>query len=248
MVDLQDRVLLHHAEEDEDTERGVEVERIAGVPEREKGKGHRQRQGEQDRQGVDQALELGGEDHVHEDEGEEEDPEELGERPLQLARAPGNGGGVAGRQPHLRHRAPQGSDAVGLTKAGEHHGTETNLALPIGAVDAGGGVPRGDLHEIVQADQAVGPGLAALTGDEEARDRAQVAPVLLAEPELHVIVLVAGGVAEARHFRVAPHHEAQRGGDLLGVHAEVPRPLAIDTHAQLGPVEPQRGVGVGDAA
>src|SRR6185295_1591231 len=133
-------------------------------------------------------------------------------------------------------------------EAGEHPGAEPDLALSIGAVDARCGEPGGDSHQVVQPHQAAGPGLTALTRDEESRDRAEITPVLLAEPELHEIVLVDAGVAEARHLRVAAHHEAQGGRDLLGIDPKISRSLTVDADAELRPVEPQRGVGVRDTA
>src|SRR5438309_1676601 len=62
VVDLQDRVLLHDAEQDEDAERGIEVERVARPPQREERERDRERQREQDGERVDHALELRGED------------------------------------------------------------------------------------------------------------------------------------------------------------------------------------------
>ena len=66
VVDLEDRVLLHDAEEDEDAERRVEVDRVARDEEREERERDGERQRDEDRHRVDQALELRREDHVHE--------------------------------------------------------------------------------------------------------------------------------------------------------------------------------------
>src|ERR1043166_1919376 len=56
VIDLQDRVLLHHAEQDQHTERGVEIQRVARAPQRQQCKRHRQRQAQQNRQRVYDAL------------------------------------------------------------------------------------------------------------------------------------------------------------------------------------------------
>ena len=75
--------------------------------------GTRQRQREQDRERVDQALELRRQDHVHEDDRQQERPEELVEGALQLAAAAGDRDGVRRRQVHLARPGAQRLEAVG---------------------------------------------------------------------------------------------------------------------------------------
>ena len=76
--------------------RRIQVQRVAGRPERQQRERHSQRQRQQDRQRVDEALELRRQDHVHEHDRQRERPEELHERPLEFPAAAGDGDGVAG--------------------------------------------------------------------------------------------------------------------------------------------------------
>jgi hypothetical protein len=78
-------------------------------------------------------------------------------------------------------------------------------------------------------------------------DEPGVVAVRLAQAELDVVVLADQRVAEARDFLFAADHEAQGGADVLGVDAEVGRPGAVDADAELGLLELEGGVGVGDA-
>ena len=96
MVDLEDRVFLDDAEEDQDAQGGVEVERAAGQVEGEQREGNGEREGEQDGQGMDHALVIHGQDDVHEDDGEEEGPEEFDERALEFLGLTGDGEGIGG--------------------------------------------------------------------------------------------------------------------------------------------------------
>ena len=58
VVDLQDRVLLHDAEQQEHAERAPQVQRPAGRPQREQRERHRDRQHQHDHDRLHEALEL----------------------------------------------------------------------------------------------------------------------------------------------------------------------------------------------
>ena len=105
MIDLENGVLLHDAEEHQQAQRGVEVDRLVGRQQRDKRERHRQRQREQDGERVNEALELGGEDDVHQDHRQREREQEFPESGFQLAGAAGDARRVAGRQAHFRHLA-----------------------------------------------------------------------------------------------------------------------------------------------
>ena len=162
-----------------------------------------ERQGEENVQRVDQALELRRQDHVHEDHGQQEDPEELDERLLELSGPARDGRDVAGGQVHLRGRLLERVHPVGLAVAGRDDAAEPVLALALRPVDARRRLVARDLDEVVQPDEPAAGRHADLrrraergrrarraARDVEPRDRGRVAPVRRAQAELDVVVLV----------------------------------------------------------
>jgi hypothetical protein len=88
VVDLQDRVLLHHAEEHQHAERREDVERLAEDDDRDERERQRQRQRQQDRHRVEPRLELRRQHQIHEDERERERLQERARGAIELARPP----------------------------------------------------------------------------------------------------------------------------------------------------------------
>ena len=86
VIDLQDGVLLHDAEQHEDAEHREDVQRLVEHQDREQRERHRQRQREQDRDRVQPALELRREDQVHEDDREQEREHEVRGRAFPCSR------------------------------------------------------------------------------------------------------------------------------------------------------------------
>jgi len=82
-IDLQNAVLLHDAKQHEQAEHRVDVQVGPQHPQRQKGEGQCERQGQQNRQRMDQALELSGQHHVHEQEAQQEREHEIRVRLLQ---------------------------------------------------------------------------------------------------------------------------------------------------------------------
>ena len=242
VVDLQDRIFLHDAEEHEEAERGIEVERVVGEAQREQREGHGERQRKENCERMNEALELRGENHVHENHGEQKGVHEFAKGLFHFASAARDARGEAGRHVQIFRRGAQGFEAVGERVAGRDRGAQADLALAVEAVDARGGEAGDDLHEVVEAHHA-----AALLRDVEARDGGRVVAVPFAQAELDIVVLVDARVAVARDVLIAADHEAQCGGDVLGVHAEFGGAGAVNLDAQLGHVEAQRRVGVDDA-
>ena len=201
MVDLKDGVFLDYAEKHEDSESRIEVERAAGEPEREKRKGNREWERKEDGEWMNRALVVGGEDHVHEDDGEEKGPDELVEGALQLAAAAGDFGGVGWREVHLVHRFAQGLDAVGQGIAGADGCAKRDHALAIEAVDARRTVGQVDAGEIAKLDQP-----AATAGQIEIVDGGGIVAARFGKADLHVVVIVDGRIAEARDLIVAANH------------------------------------------
>ncbi len=243
VIDLQDGILLYHAEQHQHSKRRVEVERIARGPQGKQGERDGEGEREQDGQRMDDALELRSEDHVHEDDGEQQRPDELPIGAGELAAAAGDGGGVGRRQVHLLYRLAQRFQPVRQRKARPHGRSQAHLALPVHAVDAGGRdlLFQGDeIAELVE--------LAAAAGDEEGEDRSRIVAHAVGQSELDVVVVVDPGVVEAGNLIVAAHHQAQGVGDVGHVDSQVGGAVAVHYHSQLGPVELQGDVGVDDAA
>ena len=147
--------------------------------------------------------------------------------------------GVGGGQVHRRHRGAQRLQPVGHREPGRHRGPEANLALPVETVD-----PRGARHPLDPRHAFELHHPSALPRDHEPPDRPGVGPVLLAEPELHFVVLVVGGILEARDLLVPADQEPDRRADPLRVDAKVRGAGPVDLDPQLGLVEPERRVGV----
>src|SRR5579884_1676223 len=87
-IDLEDRVLLHDAEEHQDAELREDVERAVQREDRQQGKRHGQRQREQDRDRVEPRLELRRQHEVHEPERHDERLREGRRLPALLDRLP----------------------------------------------------------------------------------------------------------------------------------------------------------------
>ena len=100
------------------------------------------------------AFKLRRENHVHEDDGEQEGPEELVEGALELAAAAGDRGRVAGLQPHLRDLAAHGLDAVGQGVAGRDARAHGDLALAVEYVRHLPESDRESLSELIRQRQA----------------------------------------------------------------------------------------------
>src|SRR5919106_433631 len=157
--------------------------------------------------------------------------------------AAGHRGGVGRRQVHLAHGRPQGLDAIRLAVPRRDRRAQADLSLPIRAVDPGRGDAALDLDQVVEPDET-----AALPGDVEPRDGARAIPIDVRQANVDVIVLADAGIAEARDLLLPAHADAEGGGDLRRVHAEVRRARPIDPDEQLRLLELERGIRVEDAA
>ena len=188
---------------------------------------------------MNEAFELRREDDVHQNDRQQKRPEKFVKGGFQFPRAAGDARRVTGRQAHLLHFGAQGGDAVGLGVTGRDRGAQADLPLPVEPVNARGGLRRHELHDIVEAREA-----AVLARHEQPRDGGRVVAIVRLQSHLHVVILVHGFVAEARDAIVAADHDAQRAGDVLGIHAQIGGALAVDLDAQLRLVELERGIGV----
>src|SRR6266404_8123390 len=93
-------------------------QRVPGQPKRQQREWYREREREQNRNRVNNALELRGEDHVHEDDREKKRPDELVERPFKLASASRHRSRVSGRQIHTGHFLAKCVEPIGESVAG----------------------------------------------------------------------------------------------------------------------------------
>ena len=87
VIDLQDRVLLHHTEQYEHSERRIEVDRLAHAPEREQREWNRERKREQNCKWMRETLELRRENDVHQHHRKKKRPNKLAKSCLQFTGA-----------------------------------------------------------------------------------------------------------------------------------------------------------------
>ena len=151
MVHLQNGCFLDHAEQHENTERGVEVQGFATQPEAEQSEGHCQRQREQDRQRMDEVLELGRQHDVHENERQDKSPGEVAQCAFEFAAAPEYPCAVAGRHSQFRGRLAYGLNAIAQGEAGGDVRSESGHALAIQPVDASGAPGGAEMDHVVQS-------------------------------------------------------------------------------------------------
>jgi hypothetical protein len=239
VVDLQDRVLLHDAEEHEHAGHREDVDRLAEENDRQDGEGHRQRQREQDGDRVQPRLELGGEHQVHEDERQAEGEEEVLRGAPELARDARRGDGVARLEAHVAGEALQLFDDGALRVALFEVGRDDDVALAVLPVDARGARAGGEVDDLVEGDRAeLGRGHA-----DEAQPVGVGAGVGQRAHE-HVVPLAL--LVVARDL-VAADEQAQGVGHVGDADAEVGGLAAVDVGAHLGLAEHERSVGVDDA-
>ena len=219
VVDLQDAVLFHHAEEHEDAEHGEEVDRLSEKDEREDGEWQRERQREQDGEGMHPALKLRGEDEIHEDEGHEEGDHECLARLRHFLGASGGAAGVIGGQAQFFHRRCDCFDDRGLADAWGVVGGDGDLAAAIEAVDLRGAVA---LFQGEQIGDGHGTGLGGRHG-EQIEDLACVAVILLG---LKVDVILLAAIVVSGHVKAADE-QSQRGGDVGHARAHLPGLVAV---------------------
>jgi hypothetical protein len=104
VLDDQDGVLGHQPDQHDESDLGEDVEALLEHEERYERPHHRQGHGQENGDGVDEALELGGQDQIDEHHGEEEEEIELGAGGPELQRLPGElvldpGGEIGGGDP-----------------------------------------------------------------------------------------------------------------------------------------------------
>src|SRR5207237_8202554 len=87
VVDLQNRVLLHHAEQHQQPERREDVQRLLEDDDRQQREGQRERQRQQNRDRMQPRLELRREDQIHEDQRQQEREHEVLRRAPELTGA-----------------------------------------------------------------------------------------------------------------------------------------------------------------
>src|SRR4029077_1558613 len=90
VVDLQDGVLLHDAEEHQQAERRENVQRLPEDDDRQEREGQRQRQRQENRDGMQPRLELRRQNQIHEDERQRKRQDEVLRGASELFRASGH--------------------------------------------------------------------------------------------------------------------------------------------------------------
>src|SRR5690606_39556108 len=108
----QDRVGVHDADQYHESDMSQRDEAAAFHPKGHRGSDHRERNAEQDRERMEERLELGGEDHVHEEDREHECKGEVAEATSHLLVLAADLDAAAGRRLQLRDRAPRRRDGL----------------------------------------------------------------------------------------------------------------------------------------
>ena len=107
MIDLQNRRLLDHAEQHQDAQGRIEIERLASPVQADKPNGTASGSDSKIVKRMHEVLVLGREHDVHEDERQGERPDKIRQRPLQLAAAAQHPRFKAGRNADLLGRGLQ---------------------------------------------------------------------------------------------------------------------------------------------
>ena len=241
VVDLQNRVLLHDAEQHQQAERREDVQRLPEDDDRQQREGQRQRQRQQDRDRVQPRLELRRQNQIHEDQRQHEREHEVLRRAPELLRAAGE-------------RAAVVAAGVEPVELGQHRVLHFGLRRrrqQVGRTPSpGAGAPSR-----LMSDGAV-PGAKSATlssdtlpsrddGTVSAADRLPASMRFsAARAQVHFVLLAAFVVG--RHL-IAADEEPQRFGRVADLHAEVGRLRPIDLHRELRLADVQRRVEVDDA-
>ena len=135
VIDLQDGVLLHDAEEQEHAERRVDVQLLLEHQGRQQPEGYGQREGEQDRHRVDERLELRRQHHVHEDERQRERDAEVIGGPAQFARLAAGDERISRLHVERTERLLDYGLAVRLRSARRRIGADRDLPLAVQTLD-----------------------------------------------------------------------------------------------------------------
>ena len=175
-----------------------------------------------------QAFELRGQDHIHEDDREQERPEKLAKRRIQLAPPSRDPRCVSRRKIQVLRFSPQRLQSISQRITRRDGCAHTHLPLPVQAIDARCGIRRHECDKIVQSNQPpIRP------GHEKARDFSGSIPLPFLQPQLHFIRVVHSRIVKAGHTLVPAHHDAQGCRNVFGIHAQRSRPVPVYHHAKL---------------
>ena len=98
VINLKNRVLLHHAEQEQQAQTGKYVHRLKGDQQRNNAERNCQRQRQKDCDRVNERFELGRQNHVHKDERQNNRQQKVVTGAGELLRASGQSGSVGGVQ------------------------------------------------------------------------------------------------------------------------------------------------------
>jgi hypothetical protein len=114
-------------------------------------KGHGQGQREQNREGMQEGLELRRQHHIHEDEGQRYGHDEVVRRASQLFALSHADAGVSRIHVQVLREVVQLGQNVGLRPARQQVGADGHLTLPVEAIDARRRGSRLDADHLIQA-------------------------------------------------------------------------------------------------
>ncbi len=184
------------------------------------------------------ALELRGEDHVHEHQREEDGGLESSHGLRVELGTTAHVGRVAGWEPDRRRLAADRLERVAERLARCDVAEKRYLPLPVLALDLAGARPWPDRHDVLEADLAE----RARRNRQPGQRRRRVA-IGLAQPEAHIVEI--GSFLKLRHDLPGDHH-SKCARDVGDAHTHVRRFCAVDMHLELRLSGLRRGVDVDD--
>src|SRR5882724_1185787 len=154
MVDLQNRILLYHAEKQQESQSGKDVYRLPRKQQRKDPERNSQRQRQQNGDGVDKGFELRRQNHVHKDKRKHECDHEVITSATELFRTTGQAGLVGTVDIYLFGEIVELLNDRRLRTAGFDIGQQGYLSLTVEAIDRRGTSALFQPYQIVQADPA----------------------------------------------------------------------------------------------
>ena len=188
---------------------------------------------------MDEALELRGEHHVHENEGKQKRHQEAAHHAPELLGLAQQARFVLGGQPKSQHHFVGLVD--GITDGGSLQvGRDGHRPLPVDAIDLGWSARLDDARHVVEPRQAD-----LRRSHVESGNDVRAVAVVAVDPQADLIKIVA--LLVLGDVFLAADHGAQTVGDVLNLDSEILGAVAVDAHPQFGLGEGQGGVDVDDS-
>ena len=240
VVDLQNRVLLHDAEQHEQAERREDVQRLPEDDDRQQREGQRQRQRQQNRDRMQPRFELCRENEIHEDQRQHEREHEVLRRAAELLRPAGERRrDIPDRAFRLWNSASMAFCTSACDALGSRFANTVTCRWRASRLMSDGAEP-GEKSATLSSDTAP----RRVDGTVRPATACSVVRSACARAQMHLVLLAAFVV---RRHLIAADQQAQRLGRVSDLHAHVGRLRPIDLHRQLRLADVHRGIDVHDA-